>query len=192
MVKLYVICTWFIVVQRYGLLSEEVMLLYDLKYKFGPNQDKVSITNVLNCSSTITQKMTLISTPTICCFMGEQNDRSLRFTTDRHLATKSGIYPLTPVCSCGGLLDKHHWVWFKKKKLLQAARTEFVIQDDQNVSAHLMITILKTQSVCSATDRQGHVGTRLTLTLSVIPNSNYVTMVSDWNCLKYVCVFFVL
>jgi hypothetical protein len=31
--------------------------------------------------------------------------------------------------------------------------------------------------------------TRLTLTPSVIPNSNYVITVSDWNCLKYCCVF---
>jgi hypothetical protein len=30
----------------------------------------------------------------------------------------------------------------------------------------------------------------LTLTPSVIPNSNYVIMVSDWNCLKYFCVLF--
>jgi len=30
--------------------------------------------------------------------------------------------------------------------------------------------------------------TRLTLTPSVIPNSNYIIMVSDWNCLKY-CIF---
>jgi hypothetical protein len=27
-------------------------------------------------------------------------------------------------------------------------------------------------------------------TPSVIPNSNYVFMVSDWNCLKYFCMFF--
>jgi hypothetical protein len=31
---------------------------------------------------------------------------------------------------------------------------------------------------------------RLKLTPSVIPNSKYVIMVSDWNCLKYFCVFF--
>jgi hypothetical protein len=30
---------------------------------------------------------------------------------------------------------------------------------------------------------------RLTLTPSVIPNSNYVIIVSDWNCLKYFYVF---
>jgi hypothetical protein len=29
-----------------------------------------------------------------------------------------------------------------------------------------------------------------TLMPSVIPNSNYIIMVSDWNCLKYVCTFF--
>jgi hypothetical protein len=44
-------------------------------------------------------------------------------------------------------------------------------------------------SKCLAADRQGQGGTRLTLTPSVIPNSNYVFMVSDWNCLKYFCVF---
>jgi hypothetical protein len=31
---------------------------------------------------------------------------------------------------------------------------------------------------------------RLSLTPSVIPNSNYVIMVSDWNCLKYFCLLF--
>jgi hypothetical protein len=35
------------------------------------------------------------------------------------------------------------------------------------------------QSDCLATDRQGQGDTRLTLTPSVIPNSNYVIMVSD-------------
>jgi hypothetical protein len=46
-----------------------------------------------------------------------------------------------------------------------------------------------TQPYCLAADRQGQGDTRLTLTPSVIPNSNYVIMVSDWNCLKYFCVF---
>jgi hypothetical protein len=43
-----------------------------------------------------------------------------------------------------------------------------------------------------AADRQGQGNTRLTLTPSVIPNSNYVIMVSDWNYLKYSYVVFVL
>jgi hypothetical protein len=42
----------------------------------------------------------------------------------------------------------------------------------------------------SPADRQGQGDTRLTLTPYVIPNSNYVIVVSDWNCLKYFCVFF--
>jgi hypothetical protein len=33
------------------------------------------------------------------------------------------------------------------------------------------------------------INTRLTLTPSVIPNSNYDIMVSDWNCLKYFFLF---
>jgi hypothetical protein len=37
---------------------------------------------------------------------------------------------------------------------------------------------------------QTFIDTRLTLTPSVIPNSNYVTMVSDCNCLKYFCFLY--
>jgi hypothetical protein len=40
------------------------------------------------------------------------------------------------------------------------------------------------QSDCLAADRQGQRDTKLTLTPSVIPNSNYIIMLSDWNCLK--------
>jgi hypothetical protein len=36
---------------------------------------------------------------------------------------------------------------------------------------------------------QTFIDTRLTLTLSVIPNSNYVIMVSNFNCLKYFFMF---
>jgi len=58
-----------------------------------------------------------------------------------------------------------------------------IIQDDQKVSVHLMITIQKLQvmfrvspaSLQTFIDRD----TRLTLTPSVIPNSNYVIMVGD-------------
>jgi hypothetical protein len=46
------------------------------------------------------------------------------------------------------------------------------------------------QSDSLAADRQGQGDTRLTLTPSVIPKSNNVIMVSDWNCLKYFCVIF--
>jgi hypothetical protein len=45
---------------------------------------------------------------------------------------------------------------------------------------------------CVLEDRQDQRDTRLTLTPSVIPNYNYVIMVSDCICLKYFCVFFVL
>jgi hypothetical protein len=37
---------------------------------------------------------------------------------------------------------------------------------------------------------QTFIDTGLILTPSVIPNSNYVIMVSDRNCFKYVCMFF--
>jgi hypothetical protein len=53
-----------------------------------------------------------------------------------------------------------------------------------------MITVKKhAQSDCLAADRQDQGDTTLTLTPSVIPNSNYVIMVGDLNCLKYFCVF---
>jgi hypothetical protein len=50
----------------------------------------------------------------------------------------------------------------------------------------------KQKSDCLAADRQGQEDTRLTLTPSGIPNSNYFVMVSDWNCLKYFLRVFVL
>jgi hypothetical protein len=73
----------------------------------------------------------------------------------------------------------------------------YIVQGDQKVSVHLTITkqnvTSNVQSVLRlAADRQGQGDIRLTLTPSVIPNCNYVIMVSDWICLKYFCVFFVL
>jgi hypothetical protein len=73
-------------------------------------------------------------------------------------------------------------------------------QGDQKVSVHLII-----QKVCVcvyrptylaqsdrlAANRQGQVNTTLTPS-SVIPNTNYVIMVSGWNFLKYFCVFVAL
>jgi hypothetical protein len=66
-----------------------------------------------------------------------------------------------------------------------------VLYGDQKVSAHLMIAIqqvtIKVQSFPASL--QTFIDTKLTLTPSVIPNSNYVIMVSDWNCLKYFACF---
>jgi hypothetical protein len=55
--------------------------------------------------------------------------------------------------------------------------------DDYNTERYLA------QSDCLAADCQGQVDTRLTLTSSVIHNSNYFIMVSDWKCLKYTVCF---
>jgi hypothetical protein len=44
----------------------------------------------------------------------------------------------------------------------------------------------------SSASLKGQGDTSLTLTPSVIPNSNYVITVSDCNCLKYFCMLFVL
>jgi hypothetical protein len=73
------------------------------------------------------------------------------------------------------------------------------IRSDQKVSVHLMITIQKVtimlklspaslQTAWQPTARAKG-DTRLTLTPSVIPNSNYVIMVSGWSCLKYLACF---
>ena len=58
-----------------------------------------------------------------------------------------------------------------------------------------MITIQKVTSNVQSFPRQSpdiywqdQGDTRLTLMPPVIPNSNYVIMISDWNCLKY-CIF---
>jgi hypothetical protein len=59
--------------------------------------------------------------------------------------------------------------------------------DDHNTSflPHYLV-----QPDCLSADRQGQGDTGLILTSSVIPNSNYVIMISDWNCLKYFCMVF--
>jgi hypothetical protein len=51
---------------------------------------------------------------------------------------------------------------------------------------------LQVMSKVSPASLQTFIDTRLTLTPSVILNSNYVTMVSYWNCLKYICMFLCL
>jgi hypothetical protein len=54
------------------------------------------------------------------------------------------------------------------------------IQGDQKASVHLKITIQKVTSNVQIVPRQSpDIDTRLTLTPSVIPNSNYVIVVSD-------------
>jgi hypothetical protein len=66
------------------------------------------------------------------------------------------------------------------------------MQSDQKVSVHLMITVQKVTSNVQSVphqspdifieplaDPQGQGNTRFTLTPSVIPNTNYVIMVSD-------------
>jgi hypothetical protein len=49
---------------------------------------------------------------------------------------------------------------------------------------------LQLMFIVSLSSLQTFIDTRLTLAPSVIPNSNYVIMVSDWNCLTYFCAFF--
>jgi hypothetical protein len=62
---------------------------------------------------------------------------------------------------------------------------------DACIISHFTLQIIFKVSPASlhTADLQGQEDIRLTLTPSVIPNSNYVIMVSDGNCLKYFCVF---
>jgi hypothetical protein len=66
--------------------------------------------------------------------------------------------------------------------------------DNTIITTHILLASphYLAESDCLAADRQGQEDTRLTLTPSVAPNSNDVIMVSDWNCLKYFCMFFTL
>jgi hypothetical protein len=81
--------------------------------------------------------------------------------------------------------------------LCTKSRVQVHIQGDQKVCVQLIITIqILTSKVapCQSPDIYCHAElfstARLTLTPSVIPDSNYVVMVSNWKCLKYYCVFF--
>jgi hypothetical protein len=82
------------------------------------------------------------------------------------------------------------YCWVVWGQVIEAA---VYVQGDQKVSVHLMITIQKVTIMfkVSPASLQTFIDTRDTLMPSVIPNSNYVIMVSDWNCLKYFCMFFV-
>jgi hypothetical protein len=66
-----------------------------------------------------------------------------------------------------------------------------VLQGDQKSLCNLWLQYRKLQAMfkVSPASLQTFIDTRLTLTPSVIPNSNYVIMVSNWNCLKYFYVF---
>jgi hypothetical protein len=75
----------------------------------------------------------------------------------------------------------------KQLRLIPAVLSQFCrLYSDQKVSVHLsFLPHYLAQSDCLAADRQGQGDTRLTLTPSVISNSNYAIMVRDWNSLKY-------
>jgi hypothetical protein len=70
------------------------------------------------------------------------------------------------------------------------------IQGDQKSLCTWWLQYRKLQVIfksdCLGTHRQGHGDTRLTLTPFVIPNCNYVIMVSDWNGLKYFVCFYIV
>jgi hypothetical protein len=83
----------------------------------------------------------------------------------------------------------HFTRWFPEHSLWSPSFSQH-IQGDQKVSEHVIITIHKVTSNVQSVPLQGQGDNRLALTPSVISNSNYVIMVSVWNCLKYFCAFF--
>jgi hypothetical protein len=66
--------------------------------------------------------------------------------------------------------------------------------DTQERSGNKSFFIQRDQKVSVQPNRQDQGDTRLTLKPSVIPNSNYVVTIGDWNCLKHYsfACFFVL
>jgi hypothetical protein len=102
------------------------------------------------------------------------------------------IFCWLKICNTfSGLWQPISW-WCTSRTALRS--TQPLVQGDQKVSVHPMITkhvflASLLGSICLAADRQGQGDTRLTLSPSVIPNSNYVIMVRDWNCLKHIYVF---
>jgi hypothetical protein len=82
---------------------------------------------------------------------------------------------------CAGWL---HRVIKKSVKLMITIQVTPISQHTSFLPHH------STHSDCLAVDRQGQGDTRLTLTPS-IPNSNYVVMVGERNCLKYfACILY--
>jgi hypothetical protein len=81
-------------------------------------------------------------------------------------------------------------------RVLEAYKKQFIrkLQGDQKVSVSWWLQYRKLQVMfkVSPANHQTFIDTRLTLTPSVISKPNYVIMVSEWNCLKCVRVFFVL
>jgi len=55
----------------------------------------------------------------------------------------------------------------------------YILQGDKKVSVHLVITKQKVTSNVQNVTHHGQGDTRLTLTPSAIPNSNYMIMVGD-------------
>jgi hypothetical protein len=102
-----------------------------------------------------------------------------------------GKYVFSPEGKCHNLyrvIKKSLCTWWLLYRKLQ------VMFEVSLVGKHTFIDTphYLAQSDCLAVDRQGQGNTRLTLTPSVVPNSNDVIIVSHWNCLKYICVFFIL
>jgi hypothetical protein len=88
----------------------------------------------------------------------------------------------------GGLLHLEQQICWEVVVIrwLQKEHNTLKLQGDQKVSVHLMITIQKVtsnvqrvESDCLAADLQCQGETRLTLTPSVIPNSNYVIIAAS-------------
>jgi hypothetical protein len=104
---------------------------------------------------------------------------------------------LCPLCMCQWPYIHLHYER-KYERILQSSTLQIVIffsvlkyRVIKNSPCAWRLQYRKLQVIfkVSPASLQTFINTRLTLTPYVLPNSNYVIMVSDWNCLKYFCVF---
>jgi hypothetical protein len=80
----------------------------------------------------------------------------------------------------GGQIVVEHLVYIPQHTETHVPLGTYTLQQIIPLSQHTsFLPHYLAQSDCLVTDRQGQGETRLTLTPSVIPNSNYVIMVSD-------------
>jgi hypothetical protein len=164
----------------HGIIIKKKKYLFSVEYEFNLHSFRQQIVNESNHITSLSSGILFC----ICCSglwtkkrKASQTFRvailSLGYCTDRG---KAGVICDLPSC--------------RKETKYPAG----IIQSDQKVCAHPLITIGKVISNVQCPSLvSGHLLTcRTVFSISVIADSIYVVMVSDWNCLKYFCMFFVL
>jgi hypothetical protein len=103
----------------------------------------------------------------------------LLFCKSEEEVTEAYLY-LPHRCTVWKAIKKRLWInVYSKYRVIKKFLCTWWLQDRK---LHVLFKV-------SPASLQGQWNTRRTLTTPVIPNSNYVIMVSDRDCLKYFCVF---